>query len=137
MRKNIVAGNWKMNLDRKQALYLVDEVLSALSNDVLTEVIFAPSYIYLYKLTAMCRGHANVSVAAQDCSFFDNGSFTSEVSASMIASLDVKYVILGHSERRINFNESNQYIKQKVLQVLSNKMQVILCCGESLEQRNH
>ena len=107
MRKNIVAGNWKMNLNRAEAIALVNEVLSKLPNNNLAEIVFAPSNVYLHKLAKMCANINKVSVASQDCSENIKGAFTGEVSASMIASCNVEYVILGHSERRTNFNETN------------------------------
>ena len=134
MRNNIVAGNWKMNLTRDQAKMLVEKVLSGNCRKNI-EVIFAPSFINLYKIAKMCSDHTSFSVAAQDCSANKKGAFTGEVSASMISSCNAKYVILGHSERRLNFNESNDDLKAKISQVLSNNLEVIFCCGESVNQR--
>ena len=135
MRKNIVAGNWKMNLNRVEAIALVDEVLSKLPTNNLTKVVFVPSNLYLYKIAKMCANIDKVSVASQDCSVNDKGPFTGETSASMIASCNVEYIVLGHSERRINFNEDNKLLKLKVDIALENNLSVIFCCGESLEQR--
>ena len=135
MRKNIVAGNWKMNLNRAEAIALVDEVLSNLPRNNLTEIVFAPSYVYLYKVAKMCDNTNKVSVASQDFSTNEKGAFTGEVSASMIASCNVEYVILGHSERRTNFDETNDLLKTKVDRALENNLSIIFCCGESLEQR--
>jgi len=135
MRKNIVTGNWKMNLNRAETIALVDEILSNLPTNNLTEIVFAPSNVYLHKVAKMCTNTNKVSVASQDCSANKKGAFTGEVSASMIASCNVEYVILGHSERRINFNETNGLLKTKVDRVFENKLSVIFCCGESLEQR--
>jgi len=134
-RKNIVAGNWKMNLNRAEAIALVDEILSKLPNNNLTEIMLAPSNVYLYKLAKMCANTDKVSVASQDCSANKKGAFTGEVSGSMIASCNIEYVILGHSERRTNFNETNGLLKTKVDRALENKLSIIFCCGESLEQR--
>ena len=134
MRKNILAGNWKMNLKRDESLKLVEEVLSLLDNNDV-EVIFAPSYIYLYKVNKMCTALSSVHTASQNINKYENGAFTGEVSAEMVRSLGVKYTILGHSERREYFNETNQDLKMKVDVALSNNLNVIFCCGESLEQR--
>ena len=134
MRKNIVAGNWKMNLKRDESLKLVEEVLSLLENNDV-EVVFAPSYTYLYKVNKMCTALSSVHTASQNIHKNDNGAFTGEVSAEMVHSLGVKYTILGHSERREYFNETNQDLKMKVDLALSNNLDVIFCCGESLEQR--
>ena len=107
MRKNIIAGNWKMNLNRHNGIVLVENVLKRLSLETNIEVIFAPSFVHLYKVKKLCSDRSNVYVAAQDCSINDKGAFTGEVSAEMIASCGAQYVILGHSERRVNFNETN------------------------------
>jgi len=135
MRKNIVAGNWKMNLNRAEAIALVDEVLSNLPTNNLTEIVFAPSYVYLHKVAKMCANTNKVSVASQDSSTNEKGAFTGDVSAPMIASCNVEYVILGHSERRTNFDETNDLLKTKVDRALENNLSIIFCCGESFEQR--
>ena len=136
MRKKIVAGNWKMNLKRTESIALVDEILSKLPNNSIAEIIFAPSFVHLYKVAKMCVSIDKVSVAAQDCSAKNNGSFTGEVSASMISSCNIDYVLLGHSERRVNFNETNQNLKEKVDQAFYNNLKIIFCCGENLLQRD-
>ena len=135
MRKNIVAGNWKMNLSREEGITLVEEVLAKLPTDNNTHVIFSPSFVYLHKVAKMCTNTPKVVAAAQDCSANDKGAFTGEVSASMLASCGARYVVLGHSERRANFAESNENIKTKVGQAFRNDLKVIFCCGESLSQR--
>jgi len=135
MRKKIVAGNWKMNLKREEGLALVSEVLSKLPKDKNTEVVFAPSFLYLHKIAKMCNDFDSVFLAAQNCSAHESGAFTGEVSANMIASCNAKYIVLGHSERRANFKESNQVLKTKVEQAFANNLAVIFCCGETLEQR--
>ena len=135
MRKNIVAGNWKMNLNRLDGVALVEEFLKKSSLENKTEVIFATSFIQLYKVAKLCNGTENIFVSAQDCSAKEKGAFTGETSAEMIASCGAKYVILGHSERRENFSETNALLKLKVGQAFAKKLKVIFCCGESLEQR--
>ena len=137
MRKNIVVGNWKMNLNRNEGISLVHDVLKLISLENKTEVIFATSFVHLYKVAKICSNKANLFTASQDCSASENGAFTGEVSAKMISSCSAKYVILGHSERRVNFSETNKLLKSKVRQVFANKLEVIFCCGESLEQRQN
>ncbi|MBT6649849.1 MAG: triose-phosphate isomerase [Flavobacteriales bacterium] len=137
MRKNIVAGNWKMNLNRSEGLGLVEDVLSKLPVDNKTHVILAPSFVYLHKVAKMCTDIPKVVAASQDCSANEKGAFTGEVSASMIASCSARYVVLGHSERRTNFTETNELLKTKVGQVFANDLKVIFCCGESLAQREN
>ena len=135
MRKNIVAGNWKMNLKRDEGLNLVNDVINLLPSDNEVEVVFAPSFIYLYKVNKMCLNLDRVSTASQNISKEESGAFTGEVSAEMIRSINVKYAIIGHSERREYFKETNEDLKQKVDVLLKNNLEVIFCCGESLNQR--
>ncbi len=135
MRKNIVAGNWKMNLNRAEGIALVNEVLAKLPTNNNTHVVFSPSFVYLHKVAKMCANTSKVVAAAQDCSANEKGAFTGEVSASMLASCGARYVVLGHSEKRANFAESNENLKTKVGQAFRNDLKVIFCCGESLSQR--
>ena len=135
MRKNIVAGNWKMNLNRTEGIALVEDVLAKLPTDNNTHVVFAPSFVYLHKVAKMCANTSKVAAAAQDCSSNEKGAFTGEISANMIASCNARYVVLGHSERRANFKESNELLKTKVGEAFTNNLKVIFCCGESLAQR--
>ena len=125
-----------MNLNRVEGITLVEDVLKRFSSENKIEVVFAPSFVHLYKVAKMCADKGNVFAASQDCSANEKGTFTGEVSAQMIASCGAKYVILGHSERRVNFSETNALLKLKVGQALVNNLQVIFCCGESLVQRN-
>ena len=124
-----------MNLNRADGIALLKDILNRLSLDNKTKVIFATSFIHLYKASKMCVDFNNIFISAQDCSGNQEGPFTGEVSASMIASCGARYVILGHSERRTNFAETNYILKTKVNYSLSNNLDVIFCCGESLEQR--
>ena len=134
MRKNIVAGNWKMNLDKSESILLVKDILKRLTNNQ-TEIILAPSYIHLNEISDLVK-NKNIMMAAQDCSANKEGAYTGEVSASMIASYNMDYVILGHSERRSNFNESNDILISKLQHALENNLKVIFCCGEGIEHRN-
>ena len=124
-----------MNLNRAEGIALVNEVLSKLPTDNNTHVVFVPSFVYLHKVAKMCANTSKVVAAAQDCSANEKGAFTGEVSASMLASCGARYVVLGHSERRANFAESNEILKTKVGQAFRNDLKVIFCCGESLSQR--
>ena len=135
MRKNIVAGNWKMNLNREEGIKLVEEVISLVSSDNNVEVVFSPSFLYLHKVNKMCANDNLLQTASQNISHNESGAFTGEVSAQMVNSLNVKYTILGHSERREYFNETNIELKQKVDLSLKNNLKIIFCCGESLNQR--
>ena len=124
-----------MNLNRAEGIALVKDVLAKLPTDNKTHVVFATSYVYLHKVAKMCANTSRVVAAAQDCSANEKGAFTGEVSANMIASSNARYVILGHSERRVNFKESNELLKTKVGQAFDSNLKVIFCCGESLLQR--
>jgi len=124
-----------MNLNRTEGIALVEDVLAKLPSDNNTHVVFSPSFVYLHKVAKMCANTSKVVAAAQDCSANEKGAFTGEVSADMIASCNARYVVLGHSERRANFKESNELLKTKVGQAFTNDLKVIFCCGESLAQR--
>ena len=124
-----------MNLNIVDSIALVEDILKGLSTESKREVVFAPSFVHLYNVARMCADTANVFVGSQDCSVSKKGASTGEVSAEMIPSCGAKHVILRHSERRANFNDSNQILKEKVGQAFANNLQVIFCCGESLAQR--
>jgi triosephosphate isomerase len=135
MRKKIVAGNWKMNLNYDEVSSLVDEILKLYSRDDNVEVILSPPFVYLDKVIRSFANHDHVFIASQNCSEYNNGAYTGEVSASMLNSMGVNYVIIGHSERRSIFNESNENLNLKITQALQNNLKIIFCCGENIEQR--
>lgn len=137
MRKKIVAGNWKMNKTMEEALILASEVVHMVKDEVNAEVqvIIAPPALYLNTLQKHTEGVANMGIAAQNCSNKASGAYTGEVSASMLKAIGVTHVILGHSERRQYFNETNEQLAEKVNIVLENELTPIFCCGESLELR--
>ena len=124
-----------MNLKREESIILVEEILSSLPSDNRVDVVFSPSSTYLYKVNKMCSDYQMVHTASQNISKEENGAFTGEVSAEMVCSLGTKYTVLGHSERREYFKETNQELKQKVDVALKNNLEIIFCCGESLNQR--
>ena len=124
-----------MNLNRTEVIALVEDVLDKLPTNNNTHVVFAPSFVYLYKVAKMCANVPKVVAAAQDLSANERGAFTGEVSANMIVSCNARYVVLGHSERRVNFRESNEILKAKVVHAFTNDLKIIFCCGESLVQR--
>ena len=136
MRKKIVAGNWKMNLDKISSKNLVLEILEKTENNDIN-IIISPPFIYLEDTVKDCLRRDNVFIAAQNCSSYDNGAYTGEVSAKMLRTIGVDYVILGHSERRQYFNESNEVLNDKLTQAISNNLKIIFCCGEDLEQREN
>lgn len=136
MRNKIIAGNWKMNLSYAEAMALVDAVAEKIRGDQKTNVILAPPYIYLQEIAVRVHDHAMISVAAQNCSDKNSGAITGEVSASMLSSIGVDYVIIGHSERRKFFSEDNSFLSKKVKTVLEQLLIPIYCCGETADQRN-
>ncbi len=138
MRKNIVAGNWKMNMDYTSGVSLFSEISNILSNIVTgdQEVIVCPPYIHLNSLAQLAKVNNRISIGAQNCHQAESGAFTGEISAPMIKSMGVEYVILGHSERRQYFGEDNFLLAQKVDTALKNYLRPIFCIGETLEQRN-
>jgi len=137
MIRKIVAGNWKMNKTFSEANQLIDELITLLDNNSnkKVDVILAPAFVFLNHTVELTKGLSKVKVAAQNCSDKASGAFTGEVSAAMISSVGCQYVIIGHSERRQYFNETDQIITDKVNQALSNKLSPIFCCGEVLDHR--
>lgn len=137
MRKKIVAGNWKMNKTLDEATALVSEVVNMVKDEITgeVEVVLCPPSIYLTTVRQYLSGSSRISLGAQNCHEKSAGAYTGEVSAPMLKSVGVEYVILGHSERRQYFHETNAQLVEKVNQALANGLTPIFCCGESLEQR--
>ncbi|MFN3667152.1 MAG: triose-phosphate isomerase [Sediminibacterium sp.] len=136
MRKQIAAANWKMNLSITEGEQLLDQLLanSYELNDN-RQVVFAVPSPYLAMAQAKVAGHANIAIAAQNCYSKKSGAYTGEVSVLMLQSLGITHVVLGHSERREYFNESNQFLAEKVNIALEHKITPIFCCGEPLSIR--
>jgi triosephosphate isomerase (TIM) len=137
MRKKIVVANWKMNTFYFNGMKLLSEIIPMVSDEVKTgvDIIIAPPFIHLYSASQLLSLNHRIVLAAQNCSHEVKGAYTGEVSAGMLASVEVKYVICGHSERRKYFNEDDVLISKKIMQVLEHNMQPIYCCGETLLQR--
>lgn len=133
LRKAIIAGNWKMNKNPEEAVKLISE-LKDLVKDADCEVITCVPYVDLAKVLEETEG-TNIQVGAQNCHWEKSGAFTGEVSADMLSSIGVKYVIIGHSERRTYFGETDETVNKRILSALASGLKVILCVGESLEQR--
>jgi triosephosphate isomerase len=138
MRRKIVAGNWKMNLVSSEAKQLTAELTGMIQGEVRTPVtiVLAPSFVHLNAVIQLIDKNANMHLGAQNCSPHASGAFTGEVSAAMIASMGAAFVIIGHSERRQQFKETDKDLAEKVNRVLENNMNPIFCCGESQEERN-
>lgn len=135
-RKKIVAGNWKMNLNLDEATQLIQELMqSPIELKENKEVVICPPALYLEKAIQQIQGHSNYSIGAQNCHQLTNGAYTGEISASMLQSVGAEYVIIGHSERREYYNESNELLTQKVNTALAAGLKVIFCFGEPLNIR--
>ncbi|MES2455834.1 MAG: triose-phosphate isomerase [Bacteroidota bacterium] len=137
MRKQIVAGNWKMNLDYAEGISLFSEIVNMVRDEKKGEqiaIICAPS-IHLNSLAKL--GGSVVSIGAQNSHQKESGAYTGEISAKMIKSVGAEYVIIGHSERRQYFAESNELLAEKTVIVLQNGLTPIFCIGETLDERNN
>ncbi|WEK20787.1 MAG: triose-phosphate isomerase [Candidatus Pedobacter colombiensis] len=137
MRKKIVAGNWKMNLDYTNGISLFSEIVNMVRDEKKGDqiAIICSPYIHLNSLAKL--GGEVVKIGAQNCHQNDSGAFTGEISAGMIKSVGCEYVIIGHSERRQYFAESNELLAQKTAKALENELIPIFCIGETLDERNN
>ena len=133
MRKKIIAGNWKMNMLPNEAIQFIEE-LAPLVKNTENEVILCVPYIDLF-YALLTAQNANIKIGAQNMHFAENGAYTGEVSGKMLKSINVEYVIIGHSERRQYFNETDETVNKKVKAAFENGLKPIVCVGETLEQR--
>ena len=132
-RKKIVAGNWKMNMTPSQAVKLVEELKPLVASDNV-EVVYCVPAIDIVPVVEATKG-TNVAVGAENMYFEEKGAYTGEISAEMLVDAGVKYVIIGHSERRDYFKEDDALLNKKVKKAFEAGLTPILCCGETLEQR--
>ena len=132
-RKKIVAGNWKMNMTPSQAVALCDELKDLVKSDSV-DVVYCVPAVDIVPVVEAVKG-TNVEVGAENMYFEEKGAYTGEISASMLVDAGVKYVIIGHSERREYFKEDDVLLNKKVKKALEAGLTPILCCGETLEQR--
>ncbi len=133
MRKKIIAGNWKMNKTPKEAAEFCKQMKDRVASDAV-EVVFCVPFVDLYPVLEELTG-TGIGVGAENMHFAESGAYTGEISASMLKEMGVGYVILGHSERRQYFGETDETVNQKVKKALEAGLVPILCCGEALEQR--
>lgn len=133
MRKKIIAGNWKMNKTPKEALELVALLKEKVNTDE-SDVVFCVPAIDLIPVIDALKG-TKIAVGAQNMHFEENGAYTGEIAPAMLTEIGVKYVVLGHSERREYFAETDETVNKKVKKALEHGLIPIMCCGETLEQR--
>jgi len=133
MRKKIIAGNWKMNFTPKEAETFINGIKDKVNSNK-NDVVFCVPFLNIPTALSLLNG-TNISVGAQNMYFADKGAYTGEVSAPMLTEMGVKYVIIGHSERREYFGETDTDVNKKVLKALEHNLIPIVCVGESLEQR--
>ena len=132
-RRKIVAGNWKMNMTPSEAVKLVAELKDLVKSDEV-DVVYCVPAIDIVPVVEAVKG-TNVEVGAENMYVEEKGAYTGEIAPAMLVDAGVKYVIIGHSERREYFNETDAFLNKKVLKALEHGLTPILCCGESLEQR--
>ncbi len=132
-RRTVIAGNWKMNNTPSQALKLIEE-LKPLVKDADCDVVVCVPYVDLLVVIAACKD-SNIKVGAQNLHFEPKGAYTGEISADMLKEIGAEYVVIGHSERREYFGETDETVNKKVHAALGAGITPILCCGESLSQR--
>ncbi len=133
MRKKVIAGNWKMNKLPNEAIDFIDR-LTPLVKDTENEVVVCVPYTDLFYALLTAQG-TNIKIGAQNMHFEEKGAYTGEVSASMLKSIGVEYVIIGHSERRQYFNETDETVNKKIKAAFAHELKPIVCVGETLEQR--
>jgi len=137
--KKIIIGNWKLNLDHLQGIQLLQKINYSLEKNIeeKIDIVLAPSFTSLRSLqTVISTDNLKIKLSSQDVSMYDDGAYTGEVSASQLKKLNIDYAIVGHSERRLHFNETDSHVNIKIQKLLDNAITPILCFGESLEDRS-
>ncbi len=133
MRRKIIAGNWKMNKTPAEAVTLIKELIPLVATEE-ADVVFCVPAVSLTTAIEAVKG-TNIAIGAQNMYFEESGAYTGEIAPNMLTSIGVKYVIIGHSERREYFAETNETVNKKVLKAFEHGITPIICCGESLTQR--
>ena len=132
-RKKIIAGNWKMNMTPSEAVKLVETLKPLVANEEV-DVVFCVPAIDIIPVVEACKG-TNIQIGAENMYFEEKGAYTGEISPNMLTDVGVKYVILGHSERREYFAETSETVNKKMLKAFEHGITPIMCCGETLDQR--
>lgn len=133
MRRKVIAGNWKMNKSPIETEEFM-KIFPGLVENAKSEIVLCVPYVDLFKAMEMAKG-TNIKIGAQNTHFEDKGAFTGEVSAKMLEDIGVEYVIIGHSERREYYNETNESVNKKIKAAFEHKLKPIVCVGETLAQR--
>ena len=134
MRKKIIAGNWKMNYTASQAEYFINQIKDRINTDEV-DVVICPNFVSLDRVSNVLED-TKIKLGAQNVYFEEKGAYTGETSVDMLISVNAKYCIVGHSERRQYFNETDEIVNKKVKKLLEKDINPIVCVGETLEQRN-
>lgn len=135
MRQYIIAGNWKMNKTVSESIALAQGIVEAVKDIKKTEVVIAPTYLAAAKVADVVKG-TNVKLAIQDIHWKDQGAYTGKVSVDMVKEIGAEYIIIGHSEQRQYFHETEETVNLKVKKTLAAGLKPIICIGETLDQRN-
>lgn len=135
MRKKVIAGNWKMNMLPGKTIEYIDQLAKKVEQSQKEVILFVP-YTDLFYALLTVQG-TNIKVGAQNMHFEDNGAYTGEVSGPMLKVINVEYVLIGHSERRKNFSETDEIVNKKLKAALKNGLKPVICIGESLEQKEN
>ena len=135
-RKTIIAGNWKMNLNAEEAKKFITQLKSKASQAKWCDVVLCVPFLQIPAAVRAAK-HTKIAIGAQNCHFEENGAYTGEISCKMLAEAGVKYVIIGHSERRRDNNETDTTVNKKVLAALQAGLRPIICVGETLEMRDN
>jgi triosephosphate isomerase len=134
MRRPVIAANWKMNMKIEEAQAFLDELIPLVWNERDADIVIAPPFTALYAMANLLK-ITNIGLAAQDLFYEDKGAYTGEISPVMLTDIGCSYVIIGHSERRIYFGETNEIVNKKIRAARRHGLEVIFCIGESLSER--
>ncbi|MCX5726283.1 MAG: triose-phosphate isomerase [Candidatus Saganbacteria bacterium] len=134
MRKPVIAGNWKMNCNIAEAETLVSGLIPLAKDTKDREIVICPPFTALFAVSRLLNG-TNIALGGQDLFFEEKGAFTGEISAKMLKDIECKYVIIGHSERRQYFHETDETVNKKIFAALKHDLSPIVCIGEALQQR--
>ncbi len=134
-RAKIVAGNWKMNLDKTNAIDLINDIVTKSSHNSSIDLVVCPPFTSISQVGSVIENSHKIHLGAQNCHFEKSGAFTGEIAPDMLESQGVTHVIIGHSERRALFGETDEIISKKVKAALAANLVPILCCGEVLDER--